>query len=167
MSLQDYNITMYCAEAINTVTNLIFIWLGVRGIRNCLQYSHPRVIIVAYAGYIVVGLGSMAFHTTLKCMWPSQIYVFSSLKLFSIDSMQLADELPMIYTTCIMAFAALSYKQSERDSVLIGTGLATLAGLITVSLYSIVLRHPSLTIFLRHSISTARILSSIRLPMGS
>lgn len=65
---QDYNITSYCAEFINTTTNLIFMYLGVKGIRNCIQNSHASVYIVAFIGYIIVGLGSMAFHTTLKCL---------------------------------------------------------------------------------------------------
>lgn len=48
------------------------------------------------------------------------------------DSMQLADELPMIYTTCIMAFATFSYSRPRRLTVLIGVGLAALAAFITV-----------------------------------
>lgn len=91
---EDYNITFYCAEMVNTATNLIFIYLGYKGIKNCLLYSHPSVFILAYLGYMVIGLGSMAFHATLKY------------------EMQLADELPMIYTTCIMGYANFSYRQS-------------------------------------------------------
>jgi dihydroceramidase len=52
---------------VNTLTNLVFMWLGVRGLRNVFAYEHSRVFILAFLGYIVVGLGSMAFHTTLKC----------------------------------------------------------------------------------------------------
>jgi dihydroceramidase len=64
---QDYNITFYCAEAVNTLTNLVFMWLGFKGLRNVLAYDHAKVFIFAFLGYIVVGSGSMAFHTTLKC----------------------------------------------------------------------------------------------------
>ena len=64
---QDYNITYYCAELVNTATNLIFVWLGVKGIRNCLLYSPKPSLILAYLGYLTVSLGSMAFHATLKC----------------------------------------------------------------------------------------------------
>jgi len=88
--------------------------LGVRGIRDCLRYSHPRVYILAYLGYMVVGLGSTAFHATLKY------------------SMQLADELPMIYSTCIMGYAVFSYSRSSRASALLGLALAGIACLITV-----------------------------------
>lgn len=66
-AIQDYNITFYCAELVNTLTNLVFIWLGVKGLRNVAAYSHSRVFLLSFLGYIVVGLGSMAFHATLKC----------------------------------------------------------------------------------------------------
>jgi hypothetical protein len=64
---QDYNITHYCAELVNTLTNVMFLYLGYVGIRNCLRYSEPPIFILAYLGYTVVGIGSMAFHATLKC----------------------------------------------------------------------------------------------------
>lgn len=51
----------------NTVTNLIFVYLGIKGIRNCLLYSPRPSLICTYLGYLTVSLGSMAFHGTLKC----------------------------------------------------------------------------------------------------
>nr|pir hypothetical protein B7F18.50 [imported] - Neurospora crassa [Neurospora crassa] len=63
---EDYNITYYCAELVNTLTNLMFMWLGVKGLRNVLEFKHSPIFILAYVGYLVVGLGSMAFHATLK-----------------------------------------------------------------------------------------------------
>ncbi|KAK4152261.1 ceramidase-domain-containing protein [Chaetomidium leptoderma] len=111
---EDYNITFYCAEAINTLTNLVFMWLGFKGLRNVIAYSHSRVFILAFMGYIVVGLGSMAFHTTLHY------------------EMQLADELPMIYTVCIMAFATFSYRRSAKVKALIAAALVGVATFITV-----------------------------------
>ena len=53
----------------NTLTNLIFVYLGVKGIRNCLQYSPRPSLILAYLGYLTVSVGSMAFHATLKCTY--------------------------------------------------------------------------------------------------
>lgn len=64
---EDYNITPYIAEFINTVTNLLFIALGIMGIRDCLRYGHGSIYVLSYVGYIIVGLGSMAFHATLLC----------------------------------------------------------------------------------------------------
>ena len=67
LTAQDYNVTKYCAEFVNTMTNLMFLYLGFRGIRDCIRYQHPPVFVVAFIGYIIVGLGSIAFHMTLKC----------------------------------------------------------------------------------------------------
>ncbi|KAL1840742.1 hypothetical protein VTJ49DRAFT_182 [Mycothermus thermophilus] len=111
---EDYNISFYCAEVVNTLTNLVFMWLGLRGLRDVISFGHSRVFILVFLGYMVVGLGSMAFHTTLKY------------------EMQLADELPMIYTVCIMAFATFGYKRAPKVQALIATGLVGLAVFITV-----------------------------------
>lgn len=51
-----------------TVTNGLFMWLGIRGIRNCMKEEHPSIFLISYIGYMVVGLGSILFHATLKCM---------------------------------------------------------------------------------------------------
>ncbi|KAF4828552.1 Alkaline ceramidase 3 [Colletotrichum siamense] len=111
---EDYVVSYYCAEVCNTFTNLLFMWLGLKGIHNCISQDHPRIFLIAYMGYIIVGLGSTAFHTSLK--YP----------------MQLIDELSMIYTTCLMVFATFSYSRSGRFSALLGCGLTLLAGFITV-----------------------------------
>jgi len=73
--MQDYNITFYCAEAVNTITNLVFMWLGFKGLRNVIKYNHSPVFILAFLGYIVVGLGSIAFHTSLKCMSRRALFI--------------------------------------------------------------------------------------------
>lgn len=46
--------------------------------------------------------------------------------------MQLADELPMIYTVCIMSFAAFGYGISPKAKALLAVGLTGLACFITV-----------------------------------
>ncbi|KAF0318768.1 alkaline phytoceramidase [Colletotrichum asianum] len=132
---EDYVVSYYCAEvcnnpALQTFTNLLFMWLGLKGIHNCISQDHPRIFLIAYMGYILVGLGSTAFHTSLKCTaFPALL-----LKLYSAPfyPMQLIDELSMIYTTCLMVFATFSYSRSGRFSALLGCGLTLLAGFITV-----------------------------------
>ncbi|KAH7017919.1 ceramidase [Ilyonectria destructans] len=111
---EDYVLSFYCAELCNTLTNGLFLWLGAKGIHNCIKYSHPSIFMVAYAGYIVVGLGSISFHATLK--YP----------------MQLVDELSMIYTTCLMMYASFSFSRSRSFSILLGVSLLGLAGFITL-----------------------------------
>ncbi len=46
--------------------------------------------------------------------------------------MQLADELPMIYTTLIMVFATMTYSRSRAFSAVVGLAVFGLAWFITV-----------------------------------
>lgn len=110
---EDYYATIYSAEIVNTVTNLLFIYLGIKGIRNCLKYEHDSVFLVAFIGYLLVGSGSFAFHSSLK--YP----------------MQLVDELSMIYTACLMNYASFSFAQSRLVRQLLGGALLSLAVFIT------------------------------------
>lgn len=96
---------------------MLFIWLGLKGIRDCLKYGHPGIFVVAFVGYMIVGTGSTLFHATLK--YP----------------MQLVDELSMIYTTCLMCFATFSYGRSRPFSAILGGGLLGLAWFITARYY--------------------------------
>lgn len=64
---QDYYATIYSAEIVNTLTNLLFVWLAFRGINNCIQNGHDQIFLVTFIGYLVVGTGSFLFHSTLKC----------------------------------------------------------------------------------------------------
>ena len=64
---QKYYATYYCAEVINTFTNLLFLYLSWAGINSCRKHGHDTVFAVAYFGYFLVGIGSFMFHTTLKC----------------------------------------------------------------------------------------------------
>lgn len=64
---QNYVVTKYSAELVNTLTNLLFMYLAIKGIHNCLKHGHDKVFLVAFIGYLLVGSGSFAFHATLKC----------------------------------------------------------------------------------------------------
>ncbi|XPS75050.1 alkaline ceramidase ydc1 [Ascochyta lentis] len=110
----NYVVTPYAAEIINTLTNLLFMYLASKGIRNCLKHGHDTVFLVAFIGYVLVGTGSFLFHATLK--YP----------------MQLVDELSMIYTTCLMCFATFSYGKSLRYSTFLAIGLVSLALFVTL-----------------------------------
>lgn len=69
-SWQDYYASVYVAEIVNTFTNSIFIYLALVGISNCMRNKHPRVFLVAYVGYMFIGLASFFYHTSLKCSLP-------------------------------------------------------------------------------------------------
>ncbi|KAH7080560.1 ceramidase [Paraphoma chrysanthemicola] len=111
---ENYVVTQYSAEIVNTLTNLLFIYLASKGIRSCLKHGHDTVFLVAFIGYLLVGSGSFLFHATLK--YP----------------MQLVDELSMIYTTCLMNYATFSYAQSRVYRIVLATGLISLAVFITL-----------------------------------
>ena len=68
--MKNYVVTQYSAEIINTLTNLMFMYLAAKGIRNCLKNKHDTVFLVAFIGYGLVGTGSFLFHATLKCASP-------------------------------------------------------------------------------------------------
>lgn len=92
----------------------MFIWLAFVGMYNCYANRHDGVFFVAFAGYLIVGSGSFAFHSTLK--YP----------------MQLVDELSMIYTTCLMTWATLEHKRSLWFKILAGVVVSGLALFITL-----------------------------------
>ncbi|OAK98927.1 alkaline ceramidase-like protein [Phaeosphaeriaceae sp. SRC1lsM3a] len=120
---ENYVVTQYSAEIVNTLTNLLFMYLAVKGIRSCLVHGHDTVFLVAFIGYLLVGSGSFLFHATLK--YP----------------MQLVDELSMIYTTCLMNYATFSYGKSRLYSTILAFALISIAVFIT--LYYHYLQDPS------------------------
>ncbi|KAJ6084023.1 hypothetical protein N7486_010823 [Penicillium sp. IBT 16267x] len=117
---EDYYATIYSAEIVNTLTNLLFMWLGVKGIISCRRNQHDQIFLVALLGYLVVGTGSFLFHSTLKCKYPRK------------NPMQLVDELSMIYTTCLMAYASFSYTRSLGVRVVLALSLTFLSVFITL-----------------------------------
>jgi len=95
---QDYAMTKYVAEFVNTVTNawvlvlivtLVAIW----------KYQLPKRLWVIFLGLSCVGIGSWMFHMTLRWEW--QV---------------LGDELPMIIAACCFLFMALETTPSTAPS---------------------------------------------------
>ncbi|KAM5431442.1 alkaline ceramidase ydc1 [Microsporum ferrugineum] len=111
---EDYYATPYAAEIVNALTNVLFLYLGIKGIRSCRKNGHDSIFQVAFLGYLLVGLGSFLFHSTLK--YP----------------MQLVDELSMIYTTCLMCYATFSFSRSRTQCYILGSGLLSLSIFITL-----------------------------------
>ena len=68
---QDYYVTFYLAEIVNTLTNLVFVYLAYRGFQSCIKHGHDTIFWVSFVGYLLVGMGSFLFHATLKCMFPN------------------------------------------------------------------------------------------------
>jgi dihydroceramidase len=85
-----------------------------------------------------VGTGSFLFHSTLKCTF--HIFFINGwsqdkadgARLDGTDPMQLVDELSMIYSTCLMSYAAFSFAKSNTFRVFLAIGLVGLAVFITL-----------------------------------
>lgn len=107
------------AEIVNSLTNLFFVYLASIGISSCIRNNHPRVFLVAFASYLIIGIGSFLYHASLR-YW-----------------MQLLDELSMIYTTCILFFAVFSHGRSKSGQILLLLFIVSLAAFITGYYYHI------------------------------
>ncbi|KAF8469040.1 ceramidase [Kalaharituber pfeilii] len=120
---EDYVVTTYCAELINSITNAMFIYVSAKGIWNCIGNDHSPVFLLTWISFLLVGLGSFMFHSTL---W---------------YSMQLVDELSMINTTLIMWFATFGHKKSRIYTWALGLMLFGI--LITVAGIYLYLEDPT------------------------
>lgn len=107
----------------------MFVYLAWKGISSCVQHGHNRVFLVAFVSYLCIGLGSVCFHSTLKCRHspPMEISLTNGS-----DPMQLVDELSMIYTTCVMFYGAFSFKCSTKSCIMLAFLTTLLAVFITV-----------------------------------
>lgn len=122
---ENYVVSDYIAEFVNTVTNSIFIMLASFAvIHTYLNHLEIRFVFTGL-GFLLVGVGSWLFHMTLQ-------YHF-----------QLLDELPMIYATCIPFWSVFSEFQNTKSSLFIGLGIFMAANLLT-TIYLFVLRDPTL-----------------------
>lgn len=110
---EDYYATIYSAEIVNTLTNILFMYLAFKGAANCIRNGHDQIFLITFVGYFLVGTGSFLFHATLK--YP----------------MQLVDELSMIYTTCLMVWATFAHKKRPMAQFLLAVALIALALFIT------------------------------------
>ena len=133
---------MYCAEIINSFTNLAFISLAYKGISSCIRNGHDTVFLVGFISYLAIGLASFCFHTTLKCtsISPSARLPSPRVAYTPADTTQLLDELAMIYTTCIMFYSIFSYRRATSTKVLIALFVFLLA--IFITLYYHYLKDP-------------------------
>ncbi|MEQ2279895.1 Alkaline ceramidase 3 [Ameca splendens] len=97
---ENYVVSSYIAEFWNTVSNLIMIlppiYGAVQTFRDGLEFRY----ICSFLGLSAVGVGSWCFHMTL------------------LYEMQLLDELPMIYSTCVFVYCLYEcFKQENSISL--------------------------------------------------
>lgn len=122
---ENYVVSPYIAEALNTVTNAGFIALALFAIFHAWRNKLELRFVFTAAGFLLVGIGSWFFHMTLRYEY------------------QLLDELPMIYATCIPFWSIFSEFKDTRGSIMVGAGIFTAANLLTY-IYLYVLKDPTL-----------------------
>ncbi|KAJ1677983.1 alkaline ceramidase ydc1 [Spiromyces aspiralis] len=93
---ENYAKNHYIAEFWNTLTNFAFSNLAYSGISSDLSANHGKRLIACRLGFLLVGIGSMCFHATLKY------------------STQLLDELPMLYVATLSSYALLEIHPRPR-----------------------------------------------------
>lgn len=110
---ENYVISPYIAEALNTITNTGFIALAAFAIYHARKHKlELRFIFLAF-GFMLVGVGLWLFHMTLRYEY------------------QLLDELPMIYATCIPFWSVFLEFKLREVSAIIGFGIFSAANLLT------------------------------------
>ncbi|KAF3074711.1 Alkaline ceramidase 3 [Trichoderma lentiforme] len=111
---EDYTITRYIAEFINTLSSLVFVVYGVYGLLQ-LRSKHADISRwVPYFGLIGVGLCSAGYHMTLKY------------------HTQMSDELSMHMLLTPLLYRLLSFKASPQRTRLLGAALSTIFVIVMV-----------------------------------
>ncbi len=109
---QNYRHSFYVAEMFNTVSSLAMVLAGALG-----MYLHRRLalrFLLAFASVLVVGLGSIAFHATLRF------------------EHQVLDEVPMLYAVILMVYILVESQPKRRFGIWFPAALVAHALLVTV-----------------------------------
>ncbi|RKP40095.1 ceramidase, partial [Dimargaris cristalligena] len=115
---ENYLTSPYVAEFWNTMTNTCYLGLAALGIYFIRKYQMETRFAVCYAGMLLVGIGSCLFHTTLHF------------------EMQLMDELPMIYATCICLYALIEMDSTRKYNAKLIAGLLAYCVFVTFTYIS-------------------------------
>ncbi|CAF3458893.1 hypothetical protein FGSG_08281 [Fusarium graminearum PH-1] len=124
---EDYIVTRYIAEFINTLSSLAYIVYGIYGLASCDKFPTASRLI-PYCGLMGVGICSGGYHMTLK--YHTQMF----------------DELSMHLLTTPLLYRLLSYNASPQRTKLVGLALSTLFTTVMIT-------HVVLDEFLLHAIS--------------
>ncbi|KAM6532773.1 hypothetical protein FALCPG4_005824 [Fusarium falciforme] len=126
---EDYVVTRYVAEFINTLSSLVYVAYGLYGLLSYSQFPAGSRLFL-YCGLMGVGICSGGYHMTLKY------------------HTQMSDELSMHLLTTPLVYRLLSFKASPRRTMLIGMVLLSLFTLVMVT-------HVALDEFVLHAVTFA------------
>jgi len=113
---ENYRFTFYVAEPLNALSSLPIAAIGAWGwaLTPSVYRRRPRFVL-CWLGFVTVGLGSAAFHATLR------------------RPAQALDEIPMVLTNLVFVFCLSCPEEEERSSRLIAS--LSLSGLVLVAVY--------------------------------
>ncbi|KAJ5267167.1 hypothetical protein N7478_009975 [Penicillium angulare] len=125
---EDYVITRYVAEFINTFSSLVYILYGIHGLVQLRQKDNATLRRVSYCGLIGVGVCSGGYHMTLKY------------------HTQMSDELSMHLLTTPLLYRILTFQTSPERTRLIG-------GILLAMFTIVMVVHMVMDEFLLHAVS--------------
>ena len=108
----NYRFSPYVAEFFNTLSSLAMVTVGIIGLLRHRKTLETRFL-VAFVAIAVVGLGSAAFHATLRF------------------ELQMLDELPMLYLALVMVYILLEIRPGRRYGRWLPIALALHGVLVT------------------------------------
>lgn len=96
---RNYEMSFYVAELWNTISNVAIFLPPIIGIFQIYKLDLERKYMLAFFVVSIVGFGSWAFHMTL--LYP----------------MQLADEIPMVWSAAVMIYMQLNIRRSADSPI--------------------------------------------------
>lgn len=110
---ENYVVSNYIAEAVNTITNAGFIAVACLAIYLARKNLLEDRFVYSALGFMLVGVGLWWFHMTLRYEY------------------QLLDELPMIYATCIPFWSVFSEFKTPKQSAVVALAVMSAAATLT------------------------------------
>jgi len=110
----NYTHCKYIAEFWNSATNLSYVLCALYGAYMVHRYRMEKRFLAAYISLGVIGIGSFLFHATLMY------------------EMQLMDELPMLFTVCVLTYIIFEARPNSKHDRALGIFLTLDAVLVTI-----------------------------------
>jgi dihydroceramidase len=115
----NYAVSPWVAEFWNTISNMSMILPSLYGLYSSIKEGLEARYVLSYFLFLLVGIGSTMFHMTL--LYP----------------MQLLDEIPMIYTTCVFIYSLAVVKKGPGAQDKFTMGILFLYALAFTFIYSV------------------------------
>ncbi|KAM0255377.1 hypothetical protein ACHAQJ_005819 [Trichoderma viride] len=112
---EDYVVTRFIAEFVNTLSSLVFVFYGIFGLVKAPKQQRTGPRLISYFGLIGVGVCSAGYHMTMKY------------------HTQMSDELSMHLLTTPIVYRLLTFKASPQRTKVVGIILFILFTVVMVT----------------------------------